>query len=314
MNSLTQMNGAQGCFPDLNRPPRSNRSQIPRGSIVTLLSAVSTEASGGCRGDQCARRNRKLRDYLNRVFESHFEQSRRALDAWAYAAGVSVDRDMDWERTRTRPIAAGLQRGSEPCDRCYAQPCEAQRAAGSEDCVLLMPSDVSGMSPGGGTGASLAGLAHVYQPRMIPFPQSASRGDPQENMPLQPAYHHPHLPDGNNNPDDLSVFGQSTTNASWAYDGRHPASPDNIAAQTQQAEEPFPAAYPDPSYNLVEDAAGYYPTPTSDGAELAAVGVTIPELLQPLAISEARTLCSVPFTVEDMRSMARGARGGVIVE
>lgn len=314
VNSLTQMSGAQGCFPGRHRPPRSNGGQFPRGSIVTFLSTVSTEASGGCPGDQCARRNRKLRDYLTRVFKSHFEQSRRALDAWAYAAGVSVDRHMDWERTRTRPIAAGLQRGSEPCARCCAQLCETQRAAGGGDNVLLMPPDMSGMSLGGGTGASPAGLAHVYQPRMIPFPQPMSRGNTEGHMPLQPVCHHSHLHDSSNNPDDLSVPGQSATNASWAYHGRHPADLNNTAAQTQQSEDPFTPAHPDPDHYFVEDAAGNYPTPTSDGEEPAAAGMTIPEVLKPLAISEARTLCSVPFTIEDMRSMFNGARGDVVIE
>lgn len=314
MNPLTQMNGAQRTFFDHNRFSSGSRSQVPRGSIVTFLSAVSIGASGGCPGDQCARRNRKLRDYLNRILASHFEQSRRALEAWAYTAGVSVDRHMDWERTRTSPIADGMRKGSEPCDRCCTQTSEAPRAGGSGDSVLLMPPDASGMSLGGDTGAFVTSPKEFYQPRTTHFPQSAVGADPEGHMPPQPAYQHLRLQDGNNSPDDLSVPGQAPTNAFWAYYGGHPAYHDDIAAQTQQAEDSFTAACPDLGYYLVEDAAGNYPTPSPDGADSAAARLTISELLEPLAISEERTLFSVPLTVEDMRSMSQGARGGVVIE
>lgn len=89
------------------------RPRTARSSMVTCITALSTQVGGsGCY--RCARTNRKLRDFLVDLFEG----GRRAVDEWAEAAGVSAENHMEWERTKTRTLAGGLRRGSEPCDWC----------------------------------------------------------------------------------------------------------------------------------------------------------------------------------------------------
>lgn len=103
-------------FTGLNdHAPSTVQPRAARSSVVTCITALSTKLGGaGCY--RCTRTNRKLRDFLIDLFEG----GRLAVDEWAEAAGVSFEDHMEWERTKTRTLAGGLRRGSEPCNWCCA--------------------------------------------------------------------------------------------------------------------------------------------------------------------------------------------------
>lgn len=258
-------------------------SRFMRQSTVSYISAVAEHNGVACSTSyECARRNRQLRDYLNAVFDN----ARKAIEVWAYAAGVSVDRHMDWEHTKTRSVPEGLRRASEPCDQCCFHAAKDLREwkHGNNSTTAVpqcLPGDttheISWCLPQPESGHGLHAGNPLYH---------APPGGPGLNSLPPPATLHPQLV-----PTEDTRMMSSTLardgHVGWAKHGDHVVALTS-APQLQQCQDHATATVKSPQLGSVWPRTNaIYPTPSSDDSVSSVTNMAVSELLNPSSSSEA---------------------------